>query len=147
MVCVFASCCYVWLCKNNVWGVCAGAEVSEAKRRRTVSDASEGSVEICKYHIGVFVYITTKLMKVTPLMNSAGAFTLPFASLNEPSPTLQVRDVKDWYVEYLADMLAEDDQEELASPLLVIASVTKLEFRPERLGAYFYEVSSLGMPT
>ena len=62
MVCVFASCCYVWLCKNNVWGACAGAEVSEAKRRRTVSDASEGGVEICKHHIGVFVYITTKLM-------------------------------------------------------------------------------------
>ena len=38
-----------------MWGVCAGAEVSEAKQRRTVSDASEGNVEISKHHIGVFV--------------------------------------------------------------------------------------------
>ena len=43
-----------------IGGVCAGAEVSQAKRRRAVSDASEGSVEICKHHIGVLVhnYIT-----------------------------------------------------------------------------------------
>ena len=79
-------------------------------------------------------------------MNSAGTFTLPVTSLNEPSPTLQVRDVKDWYVEYLADMLADDDQEELASPLLVISSVTKSEFKPEHLASYSYEVSSLSMP-
>ena len=36
-------------------------------------------------------------------------------------------------------MLADDDQEKLAFPLLVIVSVTKLEFRPERLASYSYE--------
>ena len=34
-----------------------------------------------------------------------------------------------------------DDKEVLASPLLVVASVGKEEFRPERLASYTYKVS------
>ena len=60
--------------------------------------------------------------------------------MKEPPLALKVRDVKEWYVDYLAETLMDNDQEELAGPLLVIASVSKSEFRPERLASYSYEV-------
>ena len=60
--------------------------------------------------------------------------------MREPPADLKVRDVKQWYVEYLSELLGEDDQEELASPLLVISSVGKSEFRHEHLSSYTYEV-------
>lgn len=50
-----------------------------------------------------------------------------------------MRDVKQWYVEYLAEKLTVDDKE--SSPLLVVASVGKEEFGPEPLASYTYMVS------
>ena len=32
------------------------------------------------------------------------------SALREPPPSLKVRDVKQWYVDYLADLLSEDDR-------------------------------------
>ena len=37
-------------------------------------------------------------------------------------------------------MISMDDQEDLTSPLLVVASVGKSEFRPERRDTYTYEI-------
>ena len=71
----------------------------------------------------------------------SGTFTLPISTLREPPPNLKVRDVKQWYVDYLAEKLTVDDKEALASPLLVVASVAKAEFRTERLASYTYKVS------
>lgn len=53
-----------------------------------------------------------------------------------------VRDTKEWYVDYLADMLSksEEDHEDLTAPLLVIASVTKEEFRSTNKDKYTYQV-------
>lgn len=53
-----------------------------------------------------------------------------------------MREVKDWYVDYLANMLHEDKggHEDLTAPLLVIASVSKDEFQERNIGKYTYEV-------
>ena len=45
-----------------------------------------------------------------------GTFSIPFSSLQDPPPSLKIRDVKEWYVDYLVDLLTEDDQEDLSSP-------------------------------
>lgn len=45
------------------------------------------------------------------ILYASGNFTLPITALREPPPTLKVRDVKQWYVDYLADMLTSDDNE------------------------------------
>lgn len=73
---------------------------------------------------------------------ASGTFTLPISALREPSPTLKVRDVKQWYVDFLAEMLTSDDNEMMASPLLVIASVGIEEFKSEHFSSYTYEVSN-----
>lgn len=59
------------------------------------------------------------------MLHSTGIFTLPVSCLKEPPPTLKVRDIKEWYVDYLVEMMSNDDQGELTSPLLVVASVGK----------------------
>jgi hypothetical protein len=50
--------------------------------------------------------------------------------------------VKEWYVDYLAEMLSnfEEDHEDLTAPLLVIASVTKEEFKLINKDKYTYQV-------
>ena len=50
------------------------------------------------------------------------------------------QDVKEWYVNFSAESLKdeESDHEELTSPLLVIASVSKFEFRDENISKYTY---------
>ena len=75
--------------------------------------------------------------------DNAGVYNLPVASLKEPPPFLRVREVKSWYVDYLAEMLLEDkgDHEDLTAPLLVIASVGKQDFQERYLCRYTYEVS------
>lgn len=54
-------------------------------------------------------------------------FSLPVDSLRDPPPHLRVRDVKEWYVDYLVGMLLEEDgdHEDLTAPLLVIASCSE----------------------
>ena len=73
-------------------------------------------------------------------MHFTGIFALPVSTLREPSPTLQVRDVKDWYVDYLVELMSTNDQEDLTAPLLVIASVCKTYFKVDNLCTYTYEV-------
>lgn len=48
-------------------------------------------------------------------------------------------------MDYLVDMLRaeESDHEDLTAPLLVIASVSKEEFKPRQLQKYTYEVCAL----
>ena len=50
--------------------------------------------------------------------------------------------MKEWYVNFSAESLKdeESDHEELTSPLLVIASVSKFEFRDEKISKYTYQV-------
>ena len=79
------------------------------------------------------------------ILYASGTFTLPITALREPPPTLKVRDVKQWYVDYLAEMLTSDDNEMMASPLLVIASVGIEEFKPEHFSSYTYEVSNFDL--
>ncbi len=69
-------------------------------------------------------------------------FTLPIDALRDPPPYLRVREVKEWYVDYLAEMLLDEkgDHEDLTAPLLVIASATKSDFRPKSANSYTYEV-------
>ena len=51
--------------------------------------------------------------------------------------------MKEWYVDYLVQMLLDEnnDHEDLTAPLLVIASVSKSEFKLKNLHSYSYEVS------
>lgn len=62
--------------------------------------------------------------------------------LKDPSPQYQIRDVKEWYVQYLASLLSdkESDHEELTAPLLVIASVEASAFQHRHVERYTYEV-------
>ena len=71
-----------------------------------------------------------------------GVYDLPIDLLREPPDYLRVREVKEWFVEYLVDMLKEEesDHEDLTAPLLVIASCSKGEFKPRHLEKYTYEV-------
>ena len=80
---------------------------------------------------------------VGPFSNT-GVYNLPIDLLREPPDYLRVREVKEWFVEYLMGMLEEEetDHEDLTAPLLVIVSCTKDEFRPKHLQKYTYEVST-----
>ena len=53
---------------------------------------------------------------------------------------LRVRDVKDWYIDYLATLLMNEDAEDLTAPFMVIASVNLSEFKPHKTSSYTYEV-------
>ena len=63
-----------------------------------------------------------------------GVFSVPVTALVDPPTFLRVREVRDWYVDYLVGMLLQDkgDHEDLTAPLLVIASVTKVVLQPYR---------------
>ena len=69
--------------------------------------------------------------------------SLPVRSLQLPPQHLQVREVKQWYVDYLVGILSEekDDHEHLTAPLLVIASVEKESFKMRDLNSYTFQVS------
>ena len=62
--------------------------------------------------------------------------------MKNPSPEFQVRDVKEWYVEFLATLLEEEnnDHEELTAPLVVIASIKAADFQQRHIDKYSYEV-------
>ena len=71
-----------------------------------------------------------------------GTYNIQISQLREPPEYLQVREVKEWYIEYLEEMLLDDtgDHEDLTSPLLVLASVSKEEFREKCMDKYSYQV-------
>ncbi len=62
-----------------------------------------------KYHIARLLFI-------------AGVYDLSFDLLKEPSDYYQVREVKEWFVQYLVNMSKEEetDHKDLTDPLLVI---------------------------
>jgi len=64
------------------------------------------------------------------------------ALLREPPQYLRVREMKAWYVDYLVSKMLDDkdDHEDITAPLLVIASVSKGEFKLKHLHNYSYEV-------
>lgn len=69
---------------------------------------------------------------------------MPISVLQSPSPDYQVREVKEWYIDYLADMLSkeDDDHEDLTAPLLVVASVNATDFQERKKDSYTYQVLS-----
>ena len=71
-----------------------------------------------------------------------GVFNIDMEKLSDPPDYLRIRDVKEWYVNFIAESLKdeENDHEELTSPLLVIASVSKSEFRDKNISKYTYQV-------
>ena len=81
-------------------------------------------------------YIACLLLFVT------GVYDLSFDLLSEPSDYYQVREVKEWFVQYLVTMLQdkETDHEDLTDPLLVIASCAANEFKAANQHNYTYEV-------
>lgn len=71
-----------------------------------------------------------------------GTYNITLEQLRNPSPLLRVRDVKEWYVEYLAEEFRKEnnDHEEMTAPLVVIANVTKEDWRTRDLNSYTFEV-------
>ena len=59
-----------------------------------------------------------------------GVFDVPVAKLVEPPPSLRVREVEEWYVKMLEDMIASEhgDHEDLTAPLLAIVSLPSKNF-------------------
>lgn len=53
-----------------------------------------------------------------------------------------MREVKQWYVDYLSNMLLKEDSdhEDLTAPLLVIVSVDKKDFKEENIKKYTFQV-------
>lgn len=72
----------------------------------------------------------------------AGTHDIPVDQLRDSPAYMKVRDVKDWYVNYLTDELQKDnhDLEELTAPLLVVASTTKEDYRTKDMSSYTFEV-------
>lgn len=71
-----------------------------------------------------------------------GIFNIPIEQLRGPPDDLKVRDVKEWYIESLAGMLREEqeDHEDLTAPMLVLASVKKHEFLQSNPEKHLYYV-------
>lgn len=68
---------------------------------------------------------------------------MPISTLQSPSSEYQVQEVKEWYIDYLVDLLnnEDDDHENLTAPLLVIASVSATDFQQLQVESYTYQVS------
>lgn len=75
---------------------------------------------------GLKEYLLTETV-ILRILALAGVFSLPVDSLRDPPPHLRVRDVKEWYVDYLVGMLLEEDgdHEDLTAPFLIIASCSE----------------------
>lgn len=73
-----------------------------------------------------------------------GTFAVPVDALLDPLDYLRIRDVKQWYVNHLVDMLGRevDDHEDLTAPMLVVASVDKNQFKQKEVNKYTYQVRS-----
>ena len=74
------------------------------------------------------------------LFTFIGVFTLPVSALRNPPPYLRVREVKDWYVDYLATLLTNEDAEDLTAPFMVVASVDTTAFQASNINSYTYDV-------
>ena len=72
-----------------------------------------------------------------------GVHSLPVSTLREPPEYLRVREIKGWYVDYLVGMLMveADDHEDITAPLLVLALVSKEDFKLKNLNSYSYQVN------
>ena len=75
-----------------------------------------------------------------PLDLHAGIFTLPIENLRDPPAYLRIREFKEWYVDYLATLLLNEDAEDLTAPFVVVASVSAAEFKRKKLNRYTVEV-------
>ena len=51
-----------------------------------------------------------------------------------------MRVIKEWYVDYLATLIEEEDAEDLTAPFLVVASVEASVFVASKISSYTYEV-------
>ena len=69
-----------------------------------------------------------------------GVFTLPVSALRNPPPYLRVREVKNWYVDYLATLLTNEDAEDLTAPFMLVVSVDTTAFQANNTNSYTYEV-------
>ena len=78
-----------------------------------------------------------------------GTYQINVNQLQEPPEYLRVREVKDWYVDLLGEMLAEEagDHEDLTAPLLVVAPVTKEDFKVQNVNKYTYQVRVVRDPS
>ena len=76
------------------------------------------------------------------ILSIIGEFNIDMEKLSDPPDYLRIRDVKELYMNFIAEGLKdeENDHEELTSPLLVIASVNKSEFRDKNISKYTYQV-------
>ena len=74
------------------------------------------------------------------IYHSKGTFALPLYTLRDPLEYLRVRDVKEWYVDYLITLIGEEDAEDLTAPFLVVASVAASVFVASKISSYTYEV-------
>ena len=72
-----------------------------------------------------------------------GTHQIALNLLQEPPDFLRVREIKEWYVDYLYDLMKteEGDHEDLTAPLLVQVSVKKVEFKLRDIGKYKYMVN------
>ena len=80
------------------------------------------------------------------MYHATGTHTIPVEALRVPPEYLRIRDMKQWYVDHLMDMLSKevDDHEDLTAPMLVVVSVGKSQFKPKELNKYTYQVRSCG---
>ena len=93
----------------------------------------------------VFIIIVLTMLLIILLKHTtlyySGVYAISVSALQEPPEYLRVRDIKEWYVDYLVKMLLEEgDCEDLTSPLLVLASVTREEFREKNIDQYTFKV-------
>ena len=55
--------------------------------------------------------LLSMMFRNTFSLSIAGVYSLPVSSLQNPPQHLQVREVKEWYVDYLMGMLLEEKDE------------------------------------
>ncbi len=62
--------------------------------------------------------------------------------LQDPPEYLRVREVRNWYIDYQVEMIGDEtaDHEDLTAPLLVVASVTKEDFKVQNVNKYTCQV-------
>lgn len=67
---------------------------------------------------------------------------MPITKMSKPPENLQIRDIKEWYVDYLVHQMKNGDceGESLTSPMVVVSSCTKTTFDSSKLGDYSFQV-------
>lgn len=123
---------------------CNNVEGPKGSKQRKISklqeDQDQLKEEIPEHHIGIYKFVSIQFTMTCILY--IGVYMLPVSMLREPPQYLRVREIKEWYVEFLMKMIMDEgeDHEDITAPLLVIASVPKEEFRQKNLNMYSYEV-------